>query len=243
MPSIVTIRCAQCGFDNPSGHLYCAKCQAKLNLEQISAKSFLNLREHGDLLRQILQFILLAMIVGLALAVWPVQIEAMKISGAEFAKARTKLNHLQQGVAARPVEFSEKEVNMLLNHLLQENRRRPDFTAESVSIYASQVIINPTSLTIHLNYQVGPWTLGPVTIGPFWLTYKINGRPETRPDGLCFVALNGAIGHLPLPLLGGNIGATRLKQLFRPYKNARLFLSRLEVTEMQKGRIAVYVAK
>lgn len=237
------IKCAQCGFDNPLGHLYCIKCKTRLNLEQISKESFLNSGKHDNFRLKILQSILLVIIVCFALALWPVQLAAIKISGAEFGKARGKLMLLQKGVAASPVEFSEKEVNILFYHLLQENRRRPDFKAGFISIYASQVIINPKTLTIYLNYQVGPWGLDPVIIGPFWLTYKVTGRPETGPDGLRFAALNGAIGHLPLPFLGGNLGTMRLKQLLFPFKNARVFLGRLEVTEMQKGSITVFGAK
>lgn len=243
MPNKAMIRCAKCGFDNAPGHLYCIKCKTKLNLEQISKEFFFNYKKHDELRRQVLQSFLLIIIAGFALALWPVQIDAIKISGAEFGKARDKLNQLQRGVAASPVEFSEKEVNILFHHLLQENRRRPDFEAGYFSIYTCQVIINPKSLTIYLNYQIGPWVLDPITVGPFWLTYKVTGRPEMGPDGLRFSALSGAIGHLPLPFLGGNLGTTRLKQFFVPFKNARLFFSRLEITEMQKGSITVFGAK
>jgi len=243
MPSNAMIRCATCGFDNEPGHLYCAKCKTRLNLEQISSESFINSGKYDNYRLQIFQSILLVIIVCFALALWPVQIDAIKISDAEFGKVRNKLTQLQKGVTARAVEFSEKEVNLLFNHLLQENRRRPDFKAGFVSIYASQVIINPKTLTIYLNYQVGPWVLDPVTIGPFWLTYKVTGRPKMGPDGLRFSALNGAIGHLPMPFLGGNLGTTRLKHLFIPFKNARDLLSQLEITEMKKGSITVFGAK
>lgn len=237
------VRCAQCGFENEPGHLYCTKCKTRLNLEQITNESFLNSGKHDNYRLQILQSILLVFIVCFTLALWPVQIDAIKISAAEFKKTLNKMTLLQKGVASSPVEFSEKEINILLYHLLQENRRRPDFKAGFISIYAGQVIINPKTLTIYLNYQIGPWVLNPITVGPFWLTYKVTGRPEMGPDGLRFSALNGAIGHLPLSLLGGNLGTTRLKQLFMPFKNARLFLGRLEVTEMQKGSITVFGAK
>lgn len=237
------IKCAQCGFDNTPGHLYCSQCKAKLNLEQITRESFLNSGKHGDFRRQILPYLLLLIIVCFALALWPVQTDTMKISGAEFGKARNKLAQLQKGVAASPLEFSEKEVNILLHYLLQESRRQPDFKGRYFSISTSRVIINPKTLTIYLNYQSGPWALGPVSIGPFRLTYKVIGRPEMGTDGLRFSALSGAIGHLPLPFLGGKIGGARLKQLFIPFKNARLFLRRLEITEMKKGSITVFGAK
>lgn len=234
------IRCTQCGFDNSLGRLYCANCKSRLDLGQITRESFLNSGKHGAYLRKILLGILLVIIVCFALALWPVRSDAVKISGAEFGKARNNLTKLQKGVAASPVEFSEKEVNILFNYLIQEIRRKPDFKAGPVSIYAGQVIINPETLTIYLTYQVGPWMLDPVTIGPFWLTYKITGRPQKGPDGLRFAALDGAIGHLPLPVLGRNLGMTRLNLIFLLFKNARVFLSGLEVIEMKKGSITVF---
>lgn len=237
------IKCTQCGFDNSLGHLYCTKCEARLNLGRITVESFLNSGKHGDYRRKILQYLLLVIIACFVLALWPVQPDAAKISGYEFGKARNKLTQLQKGVAASPVEFSEKEVNLLFNYLIQEINRRPDLKTGPVSIYAGQVIIKPRTLTIYLSYQVGPWIFDPVTIGPFWLTYKVTGRPEQGPDGTRFAALNGAIGHLPLPVLGRNLGMTQLKRIFLPFKNARVFLSSLEITEMKKGSITVFGAK
>ncbi|MDO9541370.1 MAG: hypothetical protein Q7J98_03490 [Kiritimatiellia bacterium] len=237
------IKCAQCGFDNSFGHLYCTQCKAKLDLGQITRESFLNPGKHSNYYRVILQSALLVIIVCFVLALWPVQPNAVKISGTELGKARNKLTQLQKGVAVSPVEFSEKEVNILFNHLIQEIRRGPNFKAGPVSIYAGQVIINPKILTIYLNYQVGPWVFDPVTIGPFRLTYKVTGRPEKGPDGLRFAARNGAIGHLPLPILGRNLGMARLKKIFLAYKNARAFLGGLEIIEMKKGSITVFGAK
>jgi len=212
-------------------------------LGQITRESFLNSGKHGVYFRQISQYILLIIIICFALMLWPAQSDDVRISGPDLGKARNKLTQLQKGVATSPVEFSEEEVNILFNHLLQEIRRRPDCQAGLGAIYTGRVIINQKTLTIYLNYQIGPWILGPVTIGPFWLTYKVTGRPEKGPSGLRFAALNGAIGHLSLPALGRSIGMARLQQIFSPFKNARGFLSRLEVIEMKQGSITVFGAK
>ena len=243
MPNKTVIQCAQCGADNEPGHLYCAKCKSKLNLDQISIESFFKFGQHRDFLLQGLQFILLLIIVCFAFALWPVQFEVLKVSGVEFGKAKNKLKQLQQGVAASPVEFSETEVNILFNYLLQENRRRPNFKASSVSIYDCRMAIKPNLLTFVLNYQVGPWMLGPAAIGPFWLTFTVTSQPEKSEGGLRFTTLKGGIGHLPLPFIGGEIGKRRLRQIFIPFKNARVFLSRLEIVAMQEGGITVAGAK
>ena len=236
------IKCAQCGFENSLGRLHCSRCKSRLDLGRITREYFLNAGNHGHQQQKILQYILLAVIFCFTLALWPVRCDPAK-SAAELGKARGKLAQLQEGVATSPIEFSEKEVNALFNHLLQETRRRPNLNARSLSMYAGQVVINPKTLTIYLNHQVGPWDCAPISIGPFWLTYKITGRPEKGPDGLRFVALSGGIGHLPLPVLGRNLGAMRLKQLFLPYKNARIFLRGLEIIEMKNGSITVFGAK
>lgn len=237
------IKCTQCGFENSLGRLYCANCKTRLDLGRITKEYFLNSEKHGAYLRKILLGIFLVIIFCFALALWPVRSDAVKISGPEFEKARNNLNKLQRGVAAIPIEFSEEEVSILFNYLIQEIRRNPDFKAGPVSIYAGQVIINPETLTIYLTYQVGPWMLDPVTIGPFWITYKVTGRPEKGPAGLRFAALNGAIGHLPLPVVGRNIGMTRLNLVFLQFKNARVFLSGLKIIAMKQGSITVFGAE
>ena len=236
------IKCAQCGSDNAPWHLYCSRCKSKLNLGQITRESF-NSGNHAGLLREILQYVLFVIIVCFMLALWPAQSGMVKASGTELGIARDKLAKLQKGVATSPIEFSEKEVNILFNYLLQGVRRQPDDKSAQVSIYTGRVIINQKTLTIYLNYHIGPWIIGPVTIGPFQLTYKVTGRPEKGPDGLNFIARSGAIGHLPLPWLGRNLGITRLRQVFSPFKNARLFLSELEIIEMKEGSITVFGAK
>lgn len=237
------IKCAQCGFDNLSGHLYCTKCKSKLNLDQITREYFSNSGKQGNYGRQILLSIALLVIAGLALALWPDQTDPIKASIAELGQARSKMSLLQKGLAREPVVFSEKEVNILFDYLLREIHRRPDRQTGFGAIYAGRVTIRPKTLTVHLICQFGPWILGPITIGPCRLTYKVTGIPEKGPDGLHFIALNGAVGHLPLPLLGRNLGMTRLRQFFLPFKNARAFLSGLEIIKMKKGSITVFGAK
>jgi hypothetical protein len=237
------IKCAECGFENDPGHIYCAKCKMKLNLDQISSESIKKSARPDNHRLQILQFIILVVLICLAFALWPVPVETGQMSGPEFAMARNKMNKLQQGVLTEPVDFSEKAVNMLFNHLLQENARRPGYESGLISISAAQVTISRESMTVCLSYQAGPLVFGPVQIGPFWVSYEVTGRPEAGPSGLDFTALNGAAGHLPLPLLGGGIGKARLQNIFIPFKNARVFLSRLEIVEMQHGSIKVKYSK
>jgi hypothetical protein len=71
----------------------------------------------------------------------------------------------------------------------------------------------------------------------------VTGRPEKRADGLRFAVLNGTVGHLPLPAVGGNFGTTQLQNIFFSYKNARVFLSGLEIVEMKEGSVTVSGAK
>lgn len=235
------IKCTQCGFDNPPGHLYCTRCKLRLNLEQFTREYFSSYKKHFHFhySRQILSWLVAVVIAGSALALWPDRIDAVKASSAEQGQAQSKLILLQKGLAVTPIMFSEKEVDILFNYFLQGAYRRSERASEPTAVYAGRVTIRPKTLTVHLIYRLGPWLLGPVTVGPFWLTYKVTGVPEKWSDGLRFAALNGAVGHLPLPFLGRNLGMTRLKRLFLPFKNARSFLSSLEVVEMRKGNITI----
>ena len=238
MANRAVIQCAQCGFENDPGHIYCAKCKAKLNLDQISSRSF-DLTPRRNLRLQLLQFVLLVLLICLAFALWPVPVDTVSYSARELAVTKNRLQRLQQGALTEPMEFSEKEVNMLFTQFIQENRRRPSYSPGLVSLSSARVALEEGALTVSMFYQVGPLNVGPVELCPVFTSYEVTGRPEPGPSGLEFAALKGAMGHLPLPFLGGAIGKARLQELFEPFTNARVFLGRLEDIRLREGGVRV----
>lgn len=237
------IKCPACGFDNPPGHLYCVKCKKKLDLEQITPE-YLSAQQHRlNPGRQILLASILLLMTFAVLAFWPPHMDTFLVSRSEGEKARNKVAMLQQGAAKEAIEFSEEEVNALFNFLIQQNRQRKGRSRGPAAVYAGRVKIKSKSISIRIVYKIGPWPAGPLTIGPVWLSYKVSGVPKHMPDGLHFAPSGGSVGHLPLPFLGGNLGMTRLKRIFAPFKNACDFLAGLEVIEMKKGGITVSRAR
>lgn len=234
------IKCTQCGFDNLPGHLHCTKCKQRLNLEQITREYFAGLKTHIGYGREIFLGCAVIFLAVCVLALWPNRGETIRASEVEQANARNKLKLLQKGLAREPLVFSEKEVNILFDYLLQEMRRKPAGAPETAIVDTGWVTIRPDAMTVHISYRIDPWSFGPLTIGPFWYSYEATGVPEKRhPDGLCFVASKGAIGHLALPWLGRSIAMARLRKLFQPFKNARAFLSSLEIIDMNKGSLTI----
>jgi len=223
--------------------LHCIQCRTRLNLEQVTRNFFFHSEKHGEYVRRALLTVILIITAGLVFALWPDQVELPGTTADEVGQARGKLITLQKGVATEPIVFSEKEVNILFNYLLREGRRKPSSRTELAAVSAAGVAIEPEKLTVRLNYQYGPFAFGTVTLGPFVISYTVTGVPRREPDGLRFVAREGAIGHLPLPVLGQKLATDRLARLFQPFNNARSFLSGLEITEMKKGSIAVAVAR
>ena len=238
MAGRAAIRCAECGFENEPGHIYCARCKTKLNLDQISSKSF-DLTPRRSITLQLLQFILLVLLICFTFALWPVPVETVPFTAKEFAGVKGKMQRLQQGALTEHMEFSEKEVNMLFTQFIQENRRRPSYSPGLVSLSSARVALEEGALTVSMFYQVGPLNVGPVELGPVFTSYEVTGRPEPGPSGLEFAALKGAMGHLPLPFLGGAIGKARLQELFEPFTNARVFLGRLEDIRLREGGVRV----
>ncbi len=223
--------------------LHCGQCGTRLNLEQVTRNFFFHPEKHGECVRRALLTVILIITAGLVFALWPDQVELPGTTADEVGQARGKLIVLQKGAATEPIVFSEKEVNILFNYLLREGRRKSPSRTELAAVSAAGVAIEPEKLTVRLNYQYGPFAFGPVPLGPFVISYTVAGVLEREPEGLRFAARAGAIGHLPLPALGRKLAADRLARLFQPFKNARLFLSGLEITEMKKGCIAVAVAR
>lgn len=237
------IKCSKCGYENPPTRLYCLQCKARLSLEQVSKDIFSAAANHFEYGRRLILTAILVIVAGLFLALWPDQVEVPRASAEELGQARGKLLKLQKGVATEPMVFSEKEVNLLFNYLLREGRRKPTPGMELAALSAAGVSIKPVKMIVRLNYQYGPFGLGAVPLGPFFISYTFNGVPERGPDGLRFTAHTGAIGHLPLPLVGRKLAAKRLERVFNPFKNARVFMSSLEITEMNNGSVAVAVAR
>lgn len=237
------IKCSKCGFDNLPARLFCAQCRTKLDLGQITREYFSQLPINGSHVRQILLSAALFALILLGLAFWPEGITPVNASDPEGAPARRKVMALQKGAAKGQVEFSEKEVNLLFNLLIQENTRRIVGPEKSAELESGYVKIKSNALIIGLGYRIGPWELGPLTVGPFWLTCKATALPKKKKDGLGLTTQNGVLGHLPLPLLGSRMTYAGLRGLFRPFKNARNLLEKLEIIEMKKGRITVSVGK
>jgi hypothetical protein len=233
------IKCKQCGFNNQPGHLFCVKCKNKLDLEQISVEDFTYGRRCFRHWREVLIGVIIFLIMAAVLAFWPPQTDSTRITKNEGDKVRRKVALLQQGTTNNAVEFSEREVNTLLNLLIQERRNKYGTGQKLLNIYAAQVKIKPGSFNIRVIYQGGPWVVGPLTVGPFLLSFHLSGVPQSMPDGLHLVPKGGSIGYLPVPVIGGNLALTRLKELFAPFKNARNLLSKLEIVEMKKGSILV----
>jgi len=231
------IRCAQCGSDNPPGHFNCVKCRAKFDSGRINRDFFPETHERNlfrGKIRLILAFFIL---ISLAMAFCPQHIEQIKASDAENVLVLRKVTMLQQGIAVEPIEFSEKEVSLLFNNIIQESRRIAAASGKNAAIYAARVTIRPGSMTIQASTQIGPYSFGSLTFGPYWLTYKASGAPRQTSEGLRFAASGGSIGYFPF--LGGYLTVQRLKMTFRPFKNARNFLGALEIVDMKKGSIKV----
>jgi hypothetical protein len=237
------IKCSKCGYDNPLMRLYCLQCKARLSLDQVTRNMFANTETNGKYVRYLLLIAVLIIAAGFVFALWPDKAELPAMTADELGQARGKLLKLQKGTAAEPIVFSEKEVNILFNYLLREGRRKSAPGMEPAAVSAAAVTIEPDEIIVRLNYQYGPFNLGAIPLGPFFITYTFAGAPERSPDGLRFAARNGAVGHLRLPALGRKLASKKLALVFLPFKNARGFLSGLEIIEIKKGRVAVSVAR
>lgn len=221
--------------------MHCSGCGEKLNLESITRESISSAVRRRRLLRGAAVACGAALAVCALLALWPAPAGREEGTEQEYEAARAKLSRLQQGLAVDPVMFTEMEVDMLVNRLLRERNRMPDAKPGVVEADSIQVEIGRNKLNVQINYLVrfAPLALDPFSIGPFRLTYTVRGRIADTGDGLRYIVRGGSAGHLPIPCRGGGIGMAKVEWIFGPFKNARVFLAGLKITDARKGQIWV----
>ncbi|MCO5060809.1 MAG: zinc ribbon domain-containing protein [Kiritimatiellae bacterium] len=213
------VKCSACGAPTPLGRVFCMKCGAKLDHN--------NLRRAGgsDVGRQI--FRALRLVLALALLLALVQMvrtvpQKGRIGTSEDAQRfLLRLQHLDSGIVkGQQVEeiVSEAELNAYFQVLVSRSRGRGD---------------NPASISADLlaiNAQLSPDTLAIVwrtKIGALPLTYEATCQPAAGESGLQWNLKRVRMGHLPLPRVVAEWTLAKWVRMFDNMTHERALLNAL----------------
>jgi hypothetical protein len=239
------LNCPKCGHNNELGRIFCHRCGAKLDLDQIKppsrgGKSLHRKKTIGP--RQIIRRVIdLAVI---AVIVWVIYL-------------------LVQVPAIRPIETKPENIQTLTKRRLAfelKMDRRQDATLEiteaELNAYLGQfgfgkaegrgLAVNPTQFQVETGSgAVSLVLLGEIRFGGDWtkrIHLRYTGVPAIKGGHLVFEPVAGVIGALPIhPWLLENTGlmARYFGQILGNFTEDQQQLERLATIEVQPGRVTL----
>ena len=228
--------CVKCGHGNTFGHVFCVKCGAKLDLENITAS---NVQSDPQRVLTILSLvvrsgIVLVLVLLLAAILLPAAPRGARGTDADLRRYREKRAELDRSLLegqAATVEFTEGEINAYLAATLQRAVSNETVAAWQLQAADYQVVLADQSVTV----------LCAARLGPLRMTYEITGAPRTGPFGLNI--RSGRWGRLPLPGPAAQWMGARLGELFHRWQKERTLLNHAAGVEAQAGRVVVALRK
>ena len=230
------IICAQCGFENQVGHIFCSQCRTKLDLSRMSEDDIMNIKvPAGRKWRRIALALLLLLGVALVLACIPSTLETGLGTKAELQQARRKLALLEKGVAPLPQCFTEAEVNACLAANLGAQHQ-----SGAVKLRSIRVQLKPSAVIVLARTTWDPPLAGGVKMGSIAITYGITGVPEFGEQGFRFTISRGRLGYLPLPGPWSLVMTPLVKAHFSGLRQNYPALGAVRRLELEDGKITLF---
>jgi hypothetical protein len=206
------IVCKECGHDNGLGLVFCQKCRAKLDTDNLSIGRLASLQHKQRWVARanwhhVKRAAIALLVLAIVLALWPYS-QPLGSSG-QPATAQpmtsflTAAGHLNTGVTLGR-EFSEAEVNSYLDFKITPELRNTTFVRARLQKYLIRLRIVRKLVSI----PIGVWKK------EFSLSYDI----AVVPVGSTFRVRSISIGHLPCP---GPLRRMVLAAAVQPLKERR----------------------
>ncbi|MBI3986197.1 MAG: hypothetical protein HY343_04730 [Lentisphaerae bacterium] len=235
------VPCSKCGHNNELGHIFCAKCSAKLDFNAVSEQQLAApARAAGFLKKVFVEVVMALVIVAAGLALWPASLDVDRGETADAQSAHKKIGLLRQGGGRQKghVIFSEAEVNAYLKYILSELKKNPGKGRELANVKSMELDVKPDGIVFQAVRDMSGLEIG--SFKPdFGMTYQVVGVLELTEEGMAFQLRRGAIGHLPLPGPAGQLVMTKIRPLFQLSEHDRSFLDKLGGIELGDAEIMV----
>lgn len=235
------VPCLKCGHNNELGHIFCAKCSAKLDFNAVSESQLVAPARKAGLLKKVfIEAFMALVIVAAGLALWPASLEVDRGETADAQSAHKKIGLLRQGGGHQKghVIFTEAEVNAYLAYILSELKKNPEFGRELANVKSMELDVKPDGIVFRAVRDLSGLELG--SFKPdFVMTYQVVGVLDLTEEGIAFHLRRGAIGHLPLPGPAGQLVMAKIRPLFRLSEKDRSFLDKLGGIQLGDAEIMV----
>jgi uncharacterized membrane protein len=229
-----TVKCPQCGNENPISRLFCKHCGAKLDLSQVRTGRSIGHIVSGMLSRLIRFVVLVALLTVLGLLLWPTKPVGQAGTEGDSTRLRAKLTSLHEAISINRFlagEITEEEVNAYLAALLKHTGERQPEGAPARRLTTQSIVISvaPESMVVHI---LAGW-------GPLALSYEVVGSPVLTDAGFGLVVATTRLGHLPMPGASRAWLAARLSGVFANLSEERHILDHLALIELKEQKVRV----
>jgi len=232
--------CAKCGQGNVLGHMFCAKCGARLDMSRMSASQ---LQRGGGFrlpsLALVIRLLLAAAVVALVVAViWPTEprgARGLDTDARQYKEQRAELDRCLHAGQAGKAEFTEPEVNAYLAGVLRNEAASNQTALAFWQMHdpAYNLAFGADAITVHWSAALGPLTI----------TYEITGEPRVGEGPFWLQVKSGRWGHLTLPRGAARWMATRMAACFNRWQTEHTLLDHAGALEVQQGRLTLTVKK
>ena len=229
MSSLMEIKCRKCGTTNTLPNLHCKQCGAPLDYAESERRLNASAQRRLPLGKYMRNLLLLVVVAGLALLLWPETL-VRDISGDRLdAKRYTMmgeilLNALNLNVQTNMV-IAERDMNAFLAFQVRGANENSDGGAFSAQYRAAGVHFAEDAGTAWISMKRGPATISSEVFF------------SAGEGGL---SVTGAkVGHLPLPGALGRLYAKTQSSLFAKFKNEGRILRNLESAQLQDGSLSL----
>ncbi|MBP7275002.1 MAG: zinc ribbon domain-containing protein [Kiritimatiellae bacterium] len=230
--------CPNCGFENKTGGVFCAKCGGRMGLE--NAPSFHERKDPVRAIRILMTFVKtavnLALLLVIVLLLWPMGVPPVGTNFEEAQKFNERLDEISKlaRIHGRTDQvLSERDVN---NYVVWR-------VLESGNAGSGQIRLKLES--VYLDFK--PNAIRVVTlarIGPVKITHMIEGVPMAqfgRPFQL--KVQRASIGRLPLPSPLHSWVASKIEQTFSALDRDRDLLNRTREMRVLEDRAALVIGR
>ncbi len=229
------LECKQCGHDNELKSVFCRDCGAKLDHSNIKISKVKD--DDGTpgplkkLFRLVQFLVLLVIIAGAVVILWPVQPVG------------------EVGDAAQAEEFSESikrlydacENGIRLEAIVNE-RAINAHLAETVKRHQAEGGGGPAldNINVMIDKGLGVRVVTKVKLGPVPLTYTITGVPIAGQGPFRMDIREAKLGILPIPPAAQDaLVVSKMKRIFEGLEPERFVLDRLEKIEAARAKVRV----
>ncbi len=230
----VHVVCPQCGQENKTVGVFCAKCGARMGAPSVQQRreAFPIGRVLGNLVR-LASILVLALIVGAAF--WPLEVAETAVDETRAKKLGEWVVAMEKLIQQRGTTASMIGDDDINNYLAWRVRETPEASKpKGMQLGLDRIRVEIRGDRIRA-VALGGW-------GAIRLSFDIRGLPETSDRAFRLNVREARLGHLKLPGFAHGWVAEKLEQILGGLSRERAVLDHVKRADLADGKVRLVIA-